>query len=121
MKDSYLFCTHCGELLDFRNISKESIICKSCNLKIDLSCSLNSNSNISLSYTKSEEWKNKLFNKIDQIKSKKEHRKIMEQDCPKNCGGREIATYEMQLRSADEGSTVFCECLKCGFGFIENN
>ena len=29
--------------------------------------------------------------------------------------------YTMQLRSADEGQTVFYECLKCKFTFSQNN
>ena len=119
---SHIFCTNCGELLDYRNLIQERVICKSCSQERHLSNLADSSSQINIQYQNSSEWKNKLYNKIDQLRTKrKEQRKVMEQDCPKACGGREVACYEMQLRSADEGSTVFYECLKCGHGYIENN
>ena len=50
-----------------------------------------------------------------------EHAKI-EEPCPK-CGNPEMFFYTMQLRSVDEGSTVFYECVdpKCGNKFSVNN
>lgn len=46
----------------------------------------------------------------------------VEEPCPK-CGHPEMSFYTMQLRSADEGSTVFYECLNkaCGHKFSLNN
>jgi DNA-directed RNA polymerase I subunit RPA12 len=42
--------------------------------------------------------------------------------CPK-CGNPEMFFYTMQLRSVDEGSTVFYECpiVRCGNKFSVNN
>ena len=37
----------------------------------------------------------------------------MDESCPK-CGHPEMEFYTMQLRSADEGTTVFYECRSCG-------
>lgn len=47
------------------------------------------------------------------------HAKIAE-PCPK-CAHPELYFYTMQLRSVDEGSTVFYECEKCGHKFSQNN
>jgi DNA-directed RNA polymerase I subunit RPA12 len=37
----------------------------------------------------------------------------VDEPCPK-CGNPVMEFYTMQLRSADEGQTVFYECAKCG-------
>ena len=46
----------------------------------------------------------------------------IEEPCPK-CGNPEMYFYTMQLRSVDEGSTVFYECTnkECGNKFSVNN
>lgn len=45
---------------------------------------------------------------------------IIEEPCPK-CGNPEQYFYTMQLRSVDEGSTVFYECPKCNNKYSVNN
>lgn len=44
----------------------------------------------------------------------------IEEPCPK-CGNPELLFYTMQLRSVDEGSTVFYECPACAHKFSQNN
>jgi DNA-directed RNA polymerase I subunit RPA12 len=44
----------------------------------------------------------------------------VEQECP-NCGHGVLEFYTMQMRSVDEGQTVFYECLECGHRFSQNN
>jgi DNA-directed RNA polymerase I subunit RPA12 len=46
-------------------------------------------------------------------------RAVVKEACPK-CGHPELQYYTMQLRSADEGQTVFYECAKCGHTFSTN-
>ena len=46
-------------------------------------------------------------------------RATVKEDCPK-CKHPELQYYTMQLRSADEGQTVFYECPKCGHTFSTN-
>jgi len=48
-------------------------------------------------------------------------RAVVREECPA-CGAPEMGFYTMQLRSADEGQTVFFECLKseCGHKFSVN-
>lgn len=39
---------------------------------------------------------------------------MMTMDCP-GCGAKKLSYTSRQLRSADEGETVFLECEKCGY------
>ena len=52
--------------------------------------------------------------------SKKSKHATIEEPCPK-CGHPELYFYTMQLRSVDEGSTVFYECPKCSHKYSVNN
>ncbi len=45
---------------------------------------------------------------------------VIQEPCPK-CGHHELYFYTMQLRSVDEGSTVFYECPKCSHKYSLNN
>ncbi|EFN58415.1 hypothetical protein CHLNCDRAFT_140360 [Chlorella variabilis] len=49
-------------------------------------------------------------------------RATVEEPCPR-CGNPILEYYTMQLRSADEGQTVFYECPKrdCGYRYSTNN
>ena len=47
-------------------------------------------------------------------------RATVSEECPK-CKNPTLEFYTMQLRSADEGQTVFYECPKCRHTFSENN
>ena len=47
-------------------------------------------------------------------------RATVEEECPE-CGHSELEFYTMQMRSVDEGQTVFYECLKCRHKFSQNN
>lgn len=50
---------------------------------------------------------------------KKRARAIINDPCPQ-CSHPELQYYTMQLRSADEGQTVFYECAKCGHTYSTN-
>lgn len=47
-------------------------------------------------------------------------RATVEEPCPK-CLHPQLNFYTMQMRSADEGQTVFYECTKCQHKFSQNN
>jgi len=47
-------------------------------------------------------------------------RATVDEKCPK-CKHKGLNFYTMQLRSADEGQTVFYECPKCAHTFSQNN
>ncbi|KAJ1560626.1 DNA-directed RNA polymerase I core subunit rpa12, partial [Cladochytrium tenue] len=44
----------------------------------------------------------------------------IEEKCPK-CEAPEMTFHTAQLRSADEGQTVFYSCVKCGYKFSVNS
>ena len=50
---------------------------------------------------------------------KKASRATVSEECPK-CKAPTMEYYTLQLRSADEGQTVFYECTKCGHKFSVN-
>ncbi|GMH45183.1 hypothetical protein BSKO_13140 [Bryopsis sp. KO-2023] len=52
--------------------------------------------------------------------SKGIERATVDEPCP-NCGYHQLEFYTLQLRSADEGQTVFYECTKCGHKYSQNN
>lgn len=43
----------------------------------------------------------------------------VKEKCPQ-CNNPEMSFYTMQMRSVDEGQTVFFECPKCGHTFSTN-
>lgn len=47
-------------------------------------------------------------------------RMVVEEPCVK-CGAGEVGFYTVQLRSVDEGQTVFYECPKCSYTWSVNN
>ena len=47
-------------------------------------------------------------------------RAVVDEKCPK-CEHKGLNFYTMQLRSVDEGQTVFYECPQCGYTFSQNN
>jgi DNA-directed RNA polymerase I subunit RPA12 len=52
--------------------------------------------------------------------SRTQSRATVAEICPK-CGHHKASFYTMQLRSVDEGQTVFYECLKCQHTWSQNN
>ncbi|KAG2493678.1 hypothetical protein HYH03_008192 [Edaphochlamys debaryana] len=55
----------------------------------------------------------------DQELLKGRKRATVDEPCPK-CNHRQLEYYTMQLRSADEGQTVFYECKNCGHKYSQN-
>ncbi|GAB4820499.1 hypothetical protein N2152v2_007545 [Parachlorella kessleri] len=65
---------------------------------------------------KSKEWQEE----EELLNPKQRVRQTTEEKCPQ-CGHPELEFYTMQLRSADEGQTVFYECRECGYKYSTNN
>jgi DNA-directed RNA polymerase I subunit RPA12 len=67
------------------------------------------------------------FNKIPSKKSRIQDDEeeeaegpVVDRKCPK-CGNGQMSYATLQLRSADEGQTVFYTCTKCNFKETENS
>lgn len=67
------------------------------------------------------------FNKIPSTNSRSKPQQVdeaegpvIERKCPK-CGNGKMSYATLQLRSADEGQTVFYTCTKCSFKETENS
>lgn len=127
--NSKVFCATCGNLLNFLYDKENVLKCGLCLqpneqcLKVDQDVTHSTNRSSS-KYNSSDTWKNKLYNEIDKFKINVGvgNKVIIIQDCPnKSCDSKEMLEYAMQLRSVDEGSTVFSECPKCGIKFTVNN
>lgn len=95
-----MFC-ECGAFIHFPLLASENIICKRCSMVI-------------------EEYKPVLVttvknftHKEEQVQDEVKGAKI-KMDCPQ-CGNKEMLYNTAQLRSADEGQTVFYTCDKCGY------
>ena len=58
--------------------------------------------------------------KFGAVKDVTRERAVVDEKCPK-CSHKGLNFYTMQLRSVDEGQTVFYECPKCGHTFSQNN
>ncbi|XP_023331987.1 DNA-directed RNA polymerase I subunit RPA12-like [Eurytemora carolleeae] len=104
------FCPSCGGLLP--NLKPQGdISCVVCTLKI----TGDEFKSTTTKYTVS-------FNKLKIPKKKQEEAEgpVLERTCPK-CSNNEMSFATLQLRSADEGQTVFFTCTKCGYKETENS
>ncbi|KAK3233529.1 hypothetical protein CYMTET_56190 [Cymbomonas tetramitiformis] len=118
---SHLFCEQCGNLLTYDSVIT-AFCCGTCPFQ-------KSATDLSHVQIRSEslpgDWLVRygiepLRAAADQQTQAKRKRAKVAQSCP-NCNHHELEYYTMQLRSADEGATVFYECLKCGHRYSQNN
>ena len=109
------FCPVCGALLPNLPTIGQVVNCLACKAEVPIKLF----SDTETSYTV-------VFNKRDINKNKKkagddeEEGPTVDRKCPK-CGFEKMSYAALQLRSADEGQTVFFTCLKCKFKESENS
>ena len=111
------FCPNCGSILDLPEI--DNIMCTICDYHCkygDLKC-LNT-----ITYSEKEPIPRWVLEGLQANDAQGPARATVEEACPK-CEYPEMEYYTMQLRSADEGQTVFYECKNksCGYKFSVNN
>ncbi|KDQ55003.1 hypothetical protein JAAARDRAFT_60445 [Jaapia argillacea MUCL 33604] len=117
---SLLFCPDCGTLLDLPQGDDTIVNCEQCGHEEPAS----SYENIEITtrshpdaFPSALRQKGKTQTKIHE--GGEALLKVTEK-CPE-CGHMEAYSKEMQLRSADEGSTILYTCVECKHGWRVNN
>lgn len=109
------FCSQCGSILE--PPVGTHVTCNICNFSCPFH-QINTGEVITLSAIRSKPtWVNDDEEKIGGDTSR---HAVINEPCPK-CAHPELYFYTMQLRSVDEGSTVFYECPKCNHKWSQNN
>lgn len=112
------FCPHCGTILDPPVTDK--IKCKVC----QFTCKFDEFHAPDVVTTSRPKPKPHWVTDDNENKKSEESEKVkhavIAEPCPK-CAHHEMYFYTMQLRSVDEGSTVFYECPKCSHKYSVNN
>ncbi|KAK8808719.1 hypothetical protein WA538_002369 [Blastocystis sp. DL] len=110
------FCRVCGSILDIPESG--NIECGICHWTCHLS-DLSNNTIVTFSRPKPvPHWLHEMQQKENiQVGPT---RAMVDEECPR-CKNPQMSFYTVQLRSVDEGSTVFYKCLKCGYTYTLNN
>ncbi|EMR08060.1 hypothetical protein PNEG_03500 [Pneumocystis murina B123] len=113
---SAFFCTSCGSLLDL--ISDMYIVCTQCRASYPTSDIPDFNivtTSRSKAFGSSLRQMDISLNSLETDTAAS----IINETCPK-CEYKKMRFQTLQMRSADEGATVFYECLFCGYRFSTN-
>ncbi|CAM9478828.1 unnamed protein product [Phaeothamnion confervicola] len=123
--ESFPFCHLCGTILDFPDAG--DVTCSHCGTRVS---SLNDEGwrekNVVVTRSASRpvpEWIRQMRDdESGNAGDASTQRATVQETCPK-CGHGEMEFYTLQLRSADEGQTVFYDCLNrdCRHTFSVNN
>ncbi|TKA62374.1 hypothetical protein B0A49_11551 [Cryomyces minteri] len=116
---SLVFCTDCGNLLDgSAGDAKALLVCEVCGAS-----NKDTSSKVVITRSKPSAFPSALRAKRSEVQTLTEEDMqtdaTIRQTCEK-CGREEVRYYTQQLRSADEGSTVFYTC-ECGHKWNTNN
>lgn len=121
---SLIFCLDCGNLLDNpSSIIGSDIECVQCQAKYPKS---KFNNLKVVTSTSDDAFPSKLRSKKSAVKTSLKKDELndsgatIKEKCPK-CGNEEMQYHTLQLRSADEGATVFYTCTACNYKFRTNN
>ncbi|CDH18075.1 DNA-directed RNA polymerase I subunit RPA12 [Zygosaccharomyces bailii ISA1307] len=120
---SLIFCLDCGDLLENPStVEGTEIECSQCQAKYPKS----KFSNLKVvTSTSADAFPSSLKLKQSVVKTSLGRDELkdgatIKEKCPK-CGNDEMHYHTLQLRSADEGATVFYTCTNCGYKFRTNN
>ncbi len=110
------FCPACGTLLPPLP-AQGNVFCLSCRFEVPAESFAEAEISYTVVFNKKEEGKKK---RVKKESSDEVEGPTIERRCPK-CGHEEMSYAALQLRSADEGQTVFFTCLKCKYKESENS
>ncbi|KAI8330576.1 transcription factor S-II-domain-containing protein [Chlamydoabsidia padenii] len=119
---SLIFCPECGNLLDMPGGDDDILLCNQCSYAYQIS-GFEAIKVVTTSSERAFQSALKAKRHLVQQSQQKEAeamvswRGIIKEKCPQ-CGNDEMAYHTMQLRSADEGQTVFYNCKKCGYVMV---
>ncbi|KAF8471989.1 hypothetical protein BDZ91DRAFT_775422 [Kalaharituber pfeilii] len=115
---SLVFCGDCGNLLDSTS-GNEQLVCEQCGLVTqDSTTKIVTTRSAPSAFPSSLRQKRSAVQTLSSDDLQTEA--TIKQTCPQ-CSNPEMKFYTLQLRSADEGATVFYRCDKCGHKFNTNN
>ncbi|GMM46228.1 DNA-directed RNA polymerase I core subunit [Pichia kluyveri] len=118
---SLIFCNSCGNLLD--SIShQQHLVCEVCSTSYE---AVKFSKLEVITHTSPDAFPSSLKSKKSLVKTSLKKDEVedgatIKEKCPQ-CGNDEMQYHTLQLRSADEGATVFYTCTKCGYKFRTNN
>ncbi|BGP42096.1 DNA-directed RNA polymerase I core subunit rpa12 [Rhodotorula kratochvilovae] len=117
---SLIFCSRCGTLLDLPG-DEDQLVCDGCGQVEDAGAYegkvITTKSNPAAFPSSLRQLKTSLVKDSGDVEKKKVY---VDETCEK-CGEKQMSVKTMQLRSADEGATVFYSCEKCGYQTRLNN
>ena len=116
------FCETCGELLEMP-LYGEVIQCSKCGASVPLQSFISKPIITEINYNDKKEWIEEYKRHRGEIAQKQEQKSVkatIKHDCPK-CDSKQAYYWTQQTRSADEGSTVFYQCVKCEYTSTQNN
>lgn len=108
------FCSACGALLPPLPEKGKTVSCRACEFQSPIDYFESKETSYTVIFNKRENSSSKRKNEDE------EEGPTIERKCPK-CGHDKMSYAALQLRSADEGQTVFFTCLKCKFKESENS
>ncbi|KAI9142678.1 DNA-directed RNA polymerase I subunit A12 [Paraphysoderma sedebokerense] len=107
-----VFCPHCGRLLDLSAVEGD-VRCTICNFTQSFE-TLEGIEVVTRSRPNAFASANRaIVLAKSKMGAKRAEAATINEKCPK-CGNPEMTFHTMQLRSADEGQTIFYSCRKCG-------
>ncbi|GJQ68884.1 hypothetical protein Trydic_g6079 [Trypoxylus dichotomus] len=112
------FCSDCGSILPLLR-ERGNVTCYTCAKEYPIDVFGNKRVHYTINFNSQEAFANNIDTKNSK-ENKEDDGPVVERRCPK-CGNSQMSYATLQLRSADEGQTVFYTCTKCSFKETENS